>query len=121
MLMVRVRDLSILGEVLDAVARDGANSFEGLTFGLADPAAAGDAARRAAVADARRKAALYAEAAGVALGPLLSFAESGGAPVPQMMARAEMAMASDAVPVAPGELTLTQRVTLTYALSEPEG
>lgn len=118
MLTVRVRDLSALGEVLDAVARDGANSYEGLSFGLLDPVPVEDAARRAAVADARRKAELYAEAAGVGLGELLTLSESGGSGGPMPIARAEMAMAADSVPVAPGELTVSARVSLVYALGD---
>ena len=40
MLTLRVRELARLGEVLDEVARDGANSFGGLSFGMQDPATA---------------------------------------------------------------------------------
>jgi uncharacterized protein YggE len=118
MLSVRVRDLDRLGAVLDEVARDGANSFNGLSFGLQDPSEAQNAARRDAVAKARALAALYAEAAGVTLGPLLSLSESGGGGYPMPMARAEMAMASDAVPVAAGEVSLSARVTLVYAIAD---
>ena len=117
-LTVRIRDLGGLGEVLDAVAEDGANSFDGLSFGLQDPGPVLDAARRDAVAEARRKAMLYAEAAGVTLGPLLSLTEAGAAPPPVPMMRAEMAMASDFVPVAGGEVSVSASVTLTYAIAE---
>ena len=116
MLIVRVRDLDRLGEVLDAVARDGANAFEGLQFGLSRPGPHEAQARRRAVTDARQKAALYADAAGVALGPLVKLTEAGSARPPMPMARAEMAMASDAVPVAPGELTVSAGVTLVYEI-----
>ncbi len=115
-LSIRVRDLDRLGEVLDAVTRDGANAFEMVQFGLADPGPVEDQARRAAVKDARARAVLYADAAGVTLGPLLRLSEAGGARPPQPMARAEMAMASDAVPIAPGELTVTASVSLVYAI-----
>lgn len=116
-LTVRVRDLDDLGAVLDAVARDGANSFEGVVFGLQDPDPVEDAARAAAVADARRKAALYAEAADVGLGPIVRISESGGGmPQPMMMDR--MAMASEAaMPMAEGELTIRARVSLVYELA----
>ena len=43
MVSVRVRDISGLGGVLDAVARDGANAFQGLTWGFADPQPVEDA------------------------------------------------------------------------------
>ncbi|MDU8943080.1 SIMPL domain-containing protein [Ovoidimarina sediminis] len=120
MLTVRVRDLSVLGETLDAVAQDGANSFSGLSFGLQDPEPVRDQARVAAVAEARRKAALLAEAAGVTLGPLLSIDEAdGGGRPPIMMEMAEARMSSaDAVPVAAGELSMTARIRLVYAIGE---
>lgn len=112
-LSVIVRDLDALGEVLDAVARAGANEFRGITFGLQDPGPLQDDARRAAVADARARAALYAEAAGVTLGDLLHLSEVGGPDArPQMMQMA----ARGAVPVAEGEVGLTAQVTLTYEI-----
>jgi uncharacterized protein YggE len=37
MLSVRVRDLAILGAVLDAAITDGANTLNGISFGQADP------------------------------------------------------------------------------------
>ncbi|MEM9474984.1 MAG: SIMPL domain-containing protein [Pseudomonadota bacterium] len=114
---VRVRDLDALGPLLDAVTRDGANTFDGLSFGLQDPGPIEDAARRAAVTEAQRKATLYAEAAGVTLGPLQSIDE-GGASSPVPMARAEMAVAMDSVPVASGELAITARVRLVYQIAD---
>lgn len=115
---VRVRDLDALGGVLDRVLDTGANSFNGLSFGLQDPVPAEDAAREAAVADARRKAKLVAAAAGVALGPVVSIAEAGAAAPPQPMFRMEASMAADAVPVAPGELTIVQQVTIVWQIAE---
>lgn len=116
--MVRVRDLDALGPLLDAVTRDGANTFDGLSFGLQDPGPAQDAARRAAVAEARRKAELYADAAGVTLGPLLTLDEGGAAPRPMPMARAEMSLAMDSVPVAGGEVGVGAFVRLVYAIEQ---
>lgn len=118
MLTLRVRELSRLGEVLDEVARDGANSFSGLSFGMQDPGASEDAAREAAMEDARDRALLYARAAGVELGPVQSISEVGFAQPPMPFARAEMAMASDAVPVAAGEMELSATVTVVYAIGE---
>lgn len=112
---VRVRDLSGLGDVLSAVLADGANQFRGLSFDIADPAPLMDAARRAAVADAKAKAALYAEAAGVSLGALVELREGGVAqPVP-MVAEMAMARSDMAVPVSEGEMVLTSSVTLIFA------
>lgn len=112
---VRVRDLGSLGDLLDAVVSEGANEFHGLRFGLQEPQPVEDAARRAAVADAIRKAELYAEAAGVALGPILSIDEQGGGIEPRMM----RAMVADSgMPVAEGEVEVAISVSITYAIGE---
>ncbi|SHJ42077.1 hypothetical protein SAMN05444000_108116 [Shimia gijangensis] len=114
---VRVRDLEILGDILGRVTTDGANLFQGLTFGLQDAKPAQDEARRTAVADAKARATLYAEAAGVSLGSVISLSEAGvSAPRPMMMREA---LASDmAMPVAEGELSLSATVTLVFEIAE---
>jgi uncharacterized protein YggE len=116
---VRVRELDGLGGLLDRLTSEGANSFGGVSFGLSEPGPIEDAARQAAVADARRKAELFAKAAGVTLGPLLSLQEAGGVSPPMPMERMEMAMTADiAVPVAAGEVSLLAQVTLVYAIAD---
>lgn len=117
LLSVRVRALPALGGVIDAAIADGANALNGLTFALSEPRPALDAARKAAVVDARAKAELLAAAAGVGLGPILSITESGGAPVPGPMFRAE-AMMSDAVPVEAGTLSTKAVVTIVYQITQ---
>lgn len=116
-LSVRVRDLEALGGILNAVVEDGANTFDGLQFSLADPDAAIVAARADAVADAISKAEQLAQAAGVSLGPIKSISESGGAPRPVMMDMAGARMASD-VPVAQGEVSLTARVVVEFLIAD---
>lgn len=114
-LTVRVRDLPALGDVLGAAVADGANSFDGLSFGLAEPGPVEDAARREAVADAERKARILAEAAGATLGPVLSISEPAEFVGPMMMEQA--AFARDAsVPIAPGEVSLRARVTIAWEI-----
>lgn len=114
-LRVQVRDLDQLGPVLTAVLQDGANNFGGLSFGLSEPRPAQDAARQAAVKDALAKAALYAEAAGVELGNVVSISEGGGHDAPMPMMRMEMAVGSD-MAVEAGELSLNQQVTVVLEL-----
>lgn len=114
---VRVRDLAALGAILDTVVRDGANMLGGLSFGISEDEALLDAARMEAVRDGRRKAELMAEAAGVVLGELLEINEAGGVDVPVPMARMEMA-AADAVPVSAGEVGLSARITMVFAIGE---
>ena len=117
MLSVRLRGLDTLGETLDLVIGDGANTFRGLSLGLQEPLPFRDAARRAAVADARRKAALYSEAAGLTLGPVLSISE--GAAEPPRPVRMDAAVASDdGLPVAPGEVCVSALVTMVFEIDE---
>jgi len=115
---IQVLDLSKLGQTLDAVVQEGANQMNGLRFDLQDREPALNDARRAAVADALAKAALYAQAAGMALGPVQSLTEgvaSSGTPQPMM----RMAMDStENVPVAAGQITISADVTVTWAFGE---
>jgi hypothetical protein len=117
---VRVRALDSLGRVLDAAIREGANTLNGLSFGIADPVPLMDEARTRAVADARRRADLLTAAAGVRLGRVLSISEGhAGPPVPAPMFRAEAAM-SDAVPVAAGEVAVRASVTVVWEIAPQE-
>lgn len=118
MVTVRVKALDSLGGVLDAVVKNGANTFNGLSFGLQDPAPATDDARRRAVADARHRAELYAEAAGVTLGEVLSISEQSGYNPPQPMMMREAAFdSSGSVPVAEGQVEVSATVTIVYAIA----
>ncbi len=115
MVTVKVRDVANLGAVIDAMTKAGANRLYGVGFEVSDPQAALDTARRKAVADARAKAELFAEAAGVSLGSVLSIREGGGDPgrPRPMFAKAEMAPAP---PVSVGTVTLNADVALVYAI-----
>ncbi|NUB44025.1 SIMPL domain-containing protein [Fertoebacter nigrum] len=118
MLTVRVRALDTLGGVLDAAVQDGANTLNGVGFGLTDPDPAMDEARKRAVADAVAKATLLTGAAGVGLGPIIEITEGGGYAPPMPQFRMEAGMAADAVPVAEGEVTMTAQVTVIFALEQ---
>ena len=91
MVTVVVRDLASLGELIDALAGAGANRLYGIGFEVSEPRPSVDAARREAVADARAKAELYAEAAGVTLGPVVTIRENVGMGGPEPL-RAKAAM-----------------------------
>ena len=111
---VRIRDLDALGPLLSAAVDAGANRFERLNFGLSDPSGPTDLAHSRAVEEALRKAALLAEAAGIALPPLRSIAEEaphGGQPMAMRMADSEM---GSGVPVAAGEISISARVTAVF-------
>lgn len=113
--LVRLRDLSELGRVLDAVIDDGANNFNGLRFSVQDPAPLMNLARQKAVADALARAQLLTTAAGVTLGPVLSMTEQGGArPVMMEMSAAR----AGGVPIAAGEVALNASVSMVFAITD---
>lgn len=119
-LTLRVRDLSGLGAVLDAVVSDGANRFGGLRFTMADPAPLMEDARRRAVEDATARARTLAQAAGVPLGRVVTISEhGGGGPRPVMMEAARSDMAG-APPVAPGEIELSVEVSMVFGIAAAE-
>jgi len=116
---IQVRDLDKLGAILDTVVRSGANEVGGISFQVSDADKKMDAARKAAVENARTKAALYAEAAGVSLGRVLSISESGAiAPRPYAMRADKMMLAEAAVPIEAGQETLSANVTIVWELDQ---
>jgi len=116
LLRVTCRDLSKLGELLDALAGAGANEMRGISFDIDDKGKLMDEARAIAVRNARVKAQLYAREAGVSLGAVLSISEAGvSTPTHRNRAMAEMAVAAS-VPIAEGELTVSASVSMTFAI-----
>jgi len=111
---VRVRDLDVLGRLLDNAVQAGGNRIEGLRFEVSDPSRVLDRAREAAWSDAEHKATQMAELAGVALGPVISISETSRTPGP--IVREELERAA-AVPVKPGSKTLEVNVQVTWGLS----
>lgn len=117
---ITVRDLGRLGATVDAVVAAGANQISSIAFGLANPRAAEDQARRAAVQALTAKAALYGEATGMRVARLVNLSEGGGytpAPPRPMFRMAAMAEQADATPVQPGELRVRIDVTGLYELA----
>lgn len=115
---IRAREVDKLGGLLDALVQAGSNQIEGLVFDVSDKERRLDEARRAAVADARRKAELYAASAGVRLGELIAIDERAAAPgpVPQMAMRAK-AMDAAPVPIARGEQELRVEISARWGVA----
>lgn len=113
---VRIRDIGKVASVIDTLTGAGANSISGVSFRVTQASKLLDEARTQALADARRKAEIYAKAANVTLGAPINIAEAGGSgPVP--MLRAKFAAAdSGGAPVAPGEETLHVSVSVSYEI-----
>jgi uncharacterized protein YggE len=115
---VKLHDVSKVAGVIDALVAAGANDVGNINFTVEHPSKLLDKAREEAMADARRKAEVYAKAAGVTLGAPLSIEEGGGAPPPMFRAKmvaAPMAMAAP-TPIAQGEETLAVTVSVTWAI-----
>jgi uncharacterized protein YggE len=111
---VKIRDIDTLPSILDRAIAAGANEMSGIEFLVSSQSKLLDQVRDEAIADAHRKAEIYAHAAGVKVGHVVSITEGGGgAPRPVAM----QAMRASAVPVAPGEQTLRAQVTVSYELT----
>lgn len=112
---VTVRQIERVGDVLDRAIAAGANDVGSIQFLHADLSKTLDAARTAALADARRKAELYAQAAGLTLGAVSwVIEEQANVPQPRFLG-ARVAGAS--VPIAAGEDTLRMTVTAGFDIA----
>jgi uncharacterized protein len=113
---IKLHDVAKVASVIDTLVTAGANDVGNINFTVTQASKLLDDAREKAIADARRKAEIYANAAGVTLGAPLSISEEG-APAPvfrgKMMAAAPMATST---PIAQGEETLSVTVAVTWAI-----
>ena len=110
-----VREVKRLGEVLDQAIALGANQINSIGFDVADAETLKDEARKQAMVNAKRRAELYATAAGAQLGQVLRISEGGAGDFAiRPMAGARSMAAS--VPIEAGTRTLTVHVDVTYAL-----
>ena len=111
---VRIRDVAKVANVIDVLVGAGANEIGGINFSVTQASKHLDEAREKAIADARRKAEIYAKAAGVTLGEPISISEEG-APVPLYRGKMAAPMAAGA-PVAQGEERLSVTVSVSWAI-----
>jgi uncharacterized protein len=116
---VTARDLRNLGAIVDAALSAGATSLDGLSFRVADPREAERAARLAAVAEARSRADVLAEAAGIAIAGVADIVEGGPPPTwPQPMAAKMLRATADAgTPVEAGTTEIAVTVTVTFRIT----
>lgn len=116
---VRVRNLPKLGETLDAVIKAGSNQISGVTFGVSDPSGLLDQARSKAITEARSRAGVYAQAAGVKVGPVHAISEQvSNPPRPQMYGRSMAMEMASSVPIATGEQSFQATVHVVYYLED---
>lgn len=116
---VTVRELDGLGDLLDSAIGAGANSINSIQFDVSEKDDALAQAREEAVKDAQEQAQQLAEAAGMTLGEVQSISFYDSAPVPYMDSFGKGgggAVAESAVPIQPGQLTLTVTVSISYEI-----
>jgi hypothetical protein len=119
---IRLDNLSLVGPVIDAGLKAGANQLEGVQFGLRNELPSRQQALKQAVNEARGKAEAMAEALHINLGEVWDVSE-GASVSPRFEAplngRVFSAAAADvATPVSPGELNVTATVTIRYRISQ---
>jgi uncharacterized protein YggE len=116
---VIVRDLTKLGQAVDATVNAGANTVGGVSFGLQSPDAAENEARLDAVKTLQGRADLYARASGYHVVRLVNLSESGGyAPEPPRPMMAFARAKADSTPVEAGEQKVQIQVSATYELAK---
>lgn len=113
---VTIRDIGKSGGILDQVVAAGANQVTGISFSIADAKSANDAALKSAIAEALARGTLMADAAGVKLVRVLSVSTADGAP-PRPVFAAMAMKAAPAVPVMPGQQSVTSSATITWEIA----
>jgi uncharacterized protein YggE len=117
MVNVVIHDLDGVGEALNVAIEAGANNIYGVTFNVDEPGESMSEARALAVEDAAAKAQELAALNQVTLGDVITISEvvgnAGG-----FFAGPEYAVAASVGggPISPGELALTARLQITYAI-----
>jgi len=119
---VTVRELDNLGDLLDSAVSAGANSINSIQFDVSDKTEALKKAREEAVKDAKQQAQELADAAGMNLGEVQSISFNDSSPVPYMDSFGKgggggaAVPEAAAVPIQPGQLTLTATVSMSYEI-----
>jgi uncharacterized protein len=110
-----VRELSKVGDVIDAAVTAGANDVSGPSLARDDQDKLYRDALEAAVANAREKATVLANAAGVSLGKVRSLNESPPSVGPVMFDA--LAAKESPTPIEPGTAEITASVRVVFAVS----
>lgn len=118
---VTTHTLDQTGKLVDAAVSAGANNVQGISFALEDESVLRQEALGRAVADARAKAERMARAAGVRLGKVRAMTDTTVETSPVWpvsdLAKASLRAGSESVvPLEPGQMRITTRVTVTFAI-----
>lgn len=116
MVSATVRDITLIGKALQAAIDAGANNIHGVNFSLDDPIPVRDEARVEAIKDARRRADIMAEAAGIEVGKVINITEMSYQGPIIMRGEYDDAAIKAEVPIEPGEVELTIQVEVVFAI-----
>jgi len=112
---VRLDNLNLVGSVIDAGLKAGANQLDGVQFLLRNELPSREQALKEAVQEARGKAQAMADALRVNLAEVIEATEGGVSVAPRMMAQS--VPAGTATPVSPGEISIHATVTVRYRIT----
>lgn len=115
---VTLRDLDIIGEVLNAVVLAGANSINGIQFDVEDRESVNHQALEAAIENARSRAEMMAEAAGIEIGEIISLESfiGGGGLETFFVEKAIGGGVGAEVPISTGQMEVVVSVNIVYAI-----
>jgi len=120
-IVVRIRDIDLVGKAIDAAFSAGADGMYGVQFTISDEKRAEltQQAIRAAVEDAAEKAKIVAESLGMKVVGIKSVSLSSQPiiPVPRSVITFKAAEA-EGVPIEPGRATISASVSIVYLLSK---
>lgn len=117
---VEVRNLEVVGKVVDRVLKVGANRFSGISWGLQNEQPTKLEVLKLASSKAQAKAETLAQALNLKLVRMINVLEGGVSPAP-IEGRYRMAMAMDSggeASVSAGEISIRGTVTLVYEISQ---
>ena len=113
---VTVHNLDKVGDILTKAVTAGSNQISGPNFSVSDAEKYLAEARKKAVENAIAKASVYANAAGLKLGSILSMVEEGAAAPVYAPRSASFSAAAAPVPVEAGEENIQARILLVVEL-----
>jgi uncharacterized protein len=113
---VTVHNLDKVGDILTKAVTAGSNQISGPNFSVSDAEKYLAEARKKAVENAIAKASVYANAAGLKLGSILSMVEEGAAAPVYAPRSASFSAAAAPVPVEAGEESIQARILLVVEL-----
>jgi uncharacterized protein len=114
---ITLHDSGKLGAILDKVVTLGSNQIDSIEFGVEEPEALKDEARRLALKNVTDNAKLYAEAAGVGLGRILSITEEESSYQPRYAPMATRMDSAKEVPIEAGTASVEVRVRVSWEIN----